>query len=505
MIDESTHSPGAGEGGSGGLARTAAAGAFWSIAQNLLTRVTAFVTVLILARLLSPSDFGIVTIAATLIPILQVLADLGITMYVLQHPSPTRIVYHTYFWVSSSIALIGGCALFFAAPLIAQLLGEPNAGPVMQGLAPAALLVTLGAVPQTILRRELRFQAIAVQGAIAALISQGVAIAAALSGLGVWSLVLQTLTLQFIATLLAWIAARYHPSFQFSWSELTKMVRFGGHYVVSTGIQTAAQLLINFIITATLGVTALGYLNIVQRLVRVVTDVVLSVILQVSTVAFARIRESIERLRSGYLRSFSTMYSLLVPLMVFIAASAPHLVPFMYGNQWDASIAPGEILAFTAVFLLDSLDHALYAGIGRPRLWTLYALYSSMMLVAATWIGSNGGLHGVVVAGLVANIVVTFIRWFITARQLRTNGWALIGRFVQVAIPGSAAGGAGYLVAWLTAGFPDLVGILLVGVTVVAVYVPIFRFTARGTWVELEGLARHGAGRIFRRGAATPG
>ena len=503
MTDESTPSPGAVSGAGEGLARAAAAGAVWSIAQNLLTRVTAFVTVLILARLLSPADFGIVTIAATLIPILQVLADLGITMYVLQHPAPTQLIYHTYFWISSSIALIGGSALFFTAPLIAQLFGEPSVGPVMQGLAPTALLVTLGAVPQTILRRGLRFQAIAVQGAIAAVISQAVAVTAAFAGLGVWSLVLQTLTLQFIATLLAWLVARYRPSFQFSGSELKRMVRFGGNYVVSTGIQTAAQLLINFIITSILGVAALGYLNIVQRLVRVVTDVVLSAVLQVSTVAFAMIRESVERLRSGYLRSFSTLYTLLVPIMVFIAASAAHLVPFMYGNQWGASIAPGAILAITAIFFIDSLDHALYAGIGRPVLWTFYALYSSLVLVAATWIGSHGGLMGVVWAGLVGEGVVTLIRWFITARQIRVGKWVLIGAFVRVGIPGAVAAGAGYLVAWLTRGLPDLAGVILVGVAVVAVYLPIFWFTARSTWIELEGLVRHGVRRILRRGTAT--
>ena len=501
MTDESRPSPGAI--GGGGLARTAAAGAVWSIAQNLLTRVTAFATVLILARLLSPADFGIVTIAATLIPIVQVLADLGITMYVLQHPAPTKLVYHTYFWISVSIALIGGCVLFLAAPLIAQGFGEPSAGPVMQGLAPTALLVTLGAVPQTILRRGLRFRAIAVQGTVAAVLSQAVAVTAAFAGLGVWSLVLQTLTAQFIATLLAWIVARYRPSFQFSRSELSLMVRFGGNYVVSTGIQTAAQLLINFIITATLGVTALGYLNIIQRLIRVVTDVVLSVILQVSTVAFAMIRDSVDRLRSGYLRSFSTMYALLIPLVVFIAASAPHLVPFMYGNQWNAAVAPGQVLAITAVFLVDALDHALYAGIGRPRLWTSYTLYSSVLLVAATWIGSNWGLQGVVLAGLLANILVMMIRWFVTARQLQDGWGGLFARFAQVGVAGAVAAAAGYLVAWLTVSLPDLAGVILVGVSVLAVYLPVFRFTAPSTWLELEGLIRHGARRagVRRRDA----
>lgn len=490
---------------SDGLAQKAAAGAFWSISQNLLTRVTAFVTVLILARLLSPSDFGIVAIASTLIPILQVLADLGITIYILQHPSPTKLIYHTYFWTSASIAVVGGVALFLTAPLIATAFGEPSAGPVMQALAPTALLVTLGAVPQTMLRRELRFQALAVQSAIAAIISQAVAIIAAVSGAGVWALVLQTLTLQFLATLLAWIVARYRPAFQFSRSELRKMVGFGGNYVVSTGLQTAALLLINFIITNTLGVAALGYLNIVQRLTRVVTDVVLSAVLQVSTVAFAMIRDSPERLRSGYFRSFSTLYALLVPMMVFIAAAAPHLVPFMYGDQWDASIAPGMIIAFTAVFLVDSLDHALYGGVGRPRLWTVYAFYSSVVLTAAAWIGVQWGLQSVVVAGLIATVLVTVIRWMVTSRVLDAGWGDLIVRFIRVAVPGAAGAAAGYLVAWVTYGFPDIVAVILVGLAVVAVYVPVFRVTARDTWDELLGLAAGGLRRIRRRrgGAAT--
>jgi O-antigen/teichoic acid export membrane protein len=497
--DAPTPSPGAAPETGGGLARTAAAGAVWSITQTFLTKITAFVTVLILARLLSPTDFGIVTIASTAIPVTQVLADLGITIYILQHPAPTKLIYDTYFWTTSSIAVVTGAILVVTAPFLAQVFGEPSAGPVIQGLAPTALLISLGAVPQTMLRRQFQYKAIAVQGAIAAVVSQAVALAAAFLGAGVWALVLQAITAQLIATVLAWITARYRPSFRFSWSELVVMVRFGGHYVVSTGIQTAAQLLVNFIVTATLGVAALGYLNIVQRLTRVVTDVVLAAVLQVSTVAFAMIRESIERLRSGYLRSFSTMYALLVPLMVLIAASATHLVPFMYGDQWQASIAPGVVLALTAIFLVDGLDHALYAGIGRPSLWTFYTIYSSVLVVAATWAGSFGGLQALVWASLGANVVVTVGRWFVAARQLETGGWVLIRRFLQVGIPAAVAGGAGYLVALLCAELPHLPALILVGLVVLAVYVPLLRLMARSTWDELAGLARHAGRRVLRR------
>jgi O-antigen/teichoic acid export membrane protein len=189
--------------------------------------------------------------------------------------------------------------------------------------------------------------------------------------------------------------------------------------------------------------------------------------------------------------------------MVFLAASAEHRVPFRYGNQWQASIGPGQVLALTAVFVVDALDHALYAGIGRPVLWTLYTLYSSVLLVAATWIGSGWGLLAVVWAGLAANLVVTVIRWFVAARQLRTSGWTLVGAFVRVAAPGVLAAGAGYLVTWLTSGLPPLVGVVLVGLAVLAVFLPVFRLTARDTWDELEGIARRGLRRIVRRGPAT--
>ena len=497
MTDVSSSDPGE---GSGGLARRAAASALWSVVQNFVTRVTAFVTVLVLARLLSPRDFGVVAIVATLIPILQVVADLGITVYILQHRKPTKLIYDTYFWTSSSIALVGGVIMFFFAPLIAPLLGEPAAGPVLQGLAPTALLVTLGAVPQTRLRRELRYKAIAIQSTIAAVLSQVVAVIAAVLGAGVWALVLQTLTAQFVVNLLAWIIVKYRPAFQFSRSELVRMVSFGGNYVVSTALQAGAQFLINLVITQTLGVSALGYLNIVQRLVNVVINTVMPAVVQVSTVAFSMLRDEAERLRSGYLRSFSTMYAFLVPAIVFVAASAQHLVPFMYGDQWGPSIIPGELLAFAALFVVDSLDHALYAGLGRPKMWTLYTLYSALLLVAAAWIGSAGGLIGVAVAELIVNIVVTLIRWFLTARMLGTGWWTISRLFGRVSIAGTAAAIAGYLVAWASSGLPDLVSVILVGFSVVVVYLPLLRITSPTTWSEIETLIRHAAGRFLRRG-----
>jgi hypothetical protein len=190
--------------------------------------------------------------------------------------------------------------------------------------------------------------------------------------------------------------------------------------------------------------------------------------------------------------------------MVFIAASAPHLVPFMYGDQWHASIAPGQVLALTAIFVVDGLDHALYAGIGRPSLWTFYAVYSSILIVAATWAGSLGGLQVLVWSALAANVVVTIVRWFIAARQLGTRVRVIVRLFLQVGVPAACAGAAGYLVAVLCAQLPHLPAVILVGLAVLVIYLPLLRWTARSTWVELVGLAQHAVRRILRRGSPAP-
>lgn len=485
-----------------GLSGRIAAGAFWSVAQKLATRITGFVTLLILARLLSPADFGVVTVASTLIPFLQLLADIGITVYMLQHANPTKLLYDTYFWASSTIAAVGCVALVLAAPLIVQAFGEPEAAPVLQGLAPMALFVTLGAVPQTMLRREMRYRAIAVQAAIAGLASQAVAIAAAFAGWGAWALVLQNDVVNLIATILAWVAAGYRPSFEFSWSELRLMVRFGSNLVASGLISTAAQWLVNLIIVSTLGVTALGYLNIMQRLLSVILDVTLSAVIQVSTVAFAMIRDSIERLRAGYLRSLSMMYALFIPAMVFVAASAGQLVPLMYGDQWTAAIIPGAILAAAKIFGEDVLDNTLYMGIGRPSLWLVYTIVSNALIAAVTWLAAPLGLDWMVVlSALATGVVLTFARWVVSARQIEARWWQLGLRLVRVGVPALIAGAAGYGVSLLIASLPPIVGVICVGLAIVVVYLPLLRFMERPTWDEVVRLATPFIRRFTRRSA----
>ena len=116
--------------------------------------------------------------------------------------------------------------------------------------------------------------------------------------------------------------------------------------------------------------------NVGRRIGLLIADRLLAPVRAQPARAFAitMIRDPTDRRCSGYPRSFATMHALHVPLMMFIASSAPQLVSSTCGDQRHASIAPGQVPALTAIFLMDARDHALYAGIGLPPLWTLYAV-----------------------------------------------------------------------------------------------------------------------------------
>ncbi len=132
---------------------------------------------------LSPADFGVVAAALSLLTFVYLLADMGFGTYLVQVEKPTPRAFSTAFWYSNAAGIVLTVGLLLLAPLFAVALGIPEVEPVIQGIAPAALLVTLGSVPTAVLRRELKFRLLAIQSVVAGFIGQIVAVVMASRGL----------------------------------------------------------------------------------------------------------------------------------------------------------------------------------------------------------------------------------------------------------------------------------------------------------------------------------
>lgn len=410
------------------LGQSAVHAVLWTASQRWMVRITGFITIAILTRMLTPADFGTVAIVTAILPLMYLIADLGFSTYIVQAREADQRMLSTAFWFTSSAGLLLAGAFVCAAPLVDMVFNVDGAGDVMWGLAPTVLLVTVTTVPMSLLRRRMAFRSLAMQSLIASLVGQAIAIVMALSGFGVWALIAQTLVNQLVASVYAWIVARWRPSLKFDRTEFKAMTAFGSKVVGVELIATGRLLAENAIITSALGVSALGYINIAQRLVQVAQDVTAAAILPVSTVVFAQVRENPDRLRSIYVRSLGLTYSAIIPVMILLAATSPILIPVLFGSQWLESVAPAQILAVVSIFVMGAmLDHGLFYGAGQPGRWFIYAtVIDGLTIVTALFTAP----HGLVVWALgffgVA-IVATVIRWPLVAALLRM-GWTEIAR-----------------------------------------------------------------------------
>lgn len=487
------------------IGRQATAGVFWLTAQRWAIRLLGFVTIAVLTRLLSPEDFGTVAAASTVLPFFFLIADLGFAAYIVQVKDADRRMLSTAFWFS----LIAGvllCAVMVAiAPLLGVVFHDERVTPVLQSLSLWVVLTAFGSVPMALLRRRMQFRIVALQGAVAAVIAQVVAMAVAFAGLGVWALVAQSLVAPAVTTLLAWITSRWRPAMLFSWREFRVMAGFGGQVL---GVEFVAMLRAwgeAAVISGTLGIAALGYMSIAQRLVQVVQDLTGSAIVPVTTVAFAKIREARDRLRDAYLRAVRMTYAVLSLPLTVIAVTAPLVVPIVFGDGWEQSYTVARILALGGVLTVGAaLDHGLFYGLGKPGTWFVYALVIDGLTLGTTFFLASQGLVAIAWGFLGVCIVATVSRWFLTGRLLETSAWTVAGPFGYLAVAVILSGGAGWLTLTLTATWPPVLSVILVGAVVSVLHLAVTRLMAPDVLTEgFAMLARSkvGARLPFVRGA----
>lgn len=487
------------------IGRQATAGVFWLTAQRWAIRLLGFVTIAVLTRLLSPEDFGTVAAASTVLPFFFLIADLGFAAYIVQVKDADRRMLSTAFWFS----LIAGvllCAVMVAiAPLLGVVFHDERVTPVLQSLSLWVVLTAFGSVPMALLRRRMQFRILALQGAVAAVIAQVVAMAVAFAGLGVWALVAQSLVAPAVTTLLAWITSRWRPAMLFSWREFRVMAGFGGQVL---GVEFVAMLRAwgeAAVISGTLGIAALGYMSIAQRLVQVVQDLTGSAIVPVTTVAFAKIREARDRLRDAYLRAVRMTYAVLSLPLTVIAVTAPLVVPIVFGDGWEQSYTVARILALGGVLTVGAaLDHGLFYGLGKPGTWFVYALVIDGLTLGTTFFLASQGLVAIAWGFLGVCIVATVSRWFLTGRLLETSAWTVAGPFGYLAVAVILSGGAGWLTLTLTATWPAVLSVILVGAVVSVLHLAVTRLMAPDVLTEgFAMLARSkvGARLPFVRGA----
>jgi PST family polysaccharide transporter len=394
------------------------AGTRWGTISQVLTQVLRLVTQVVLARILLPSAFGVITLGLTFIMFLDLFKDLGTVTTIIQRPVITQRLLSSLFIVN----LVVGAAMSGLFALVAPLLVPADAGAdavrILQVLGASLAISAVALVHQGLIRRDRKFGQLAGitvgQAAAAAIVS----IALALAGLGAWSLVWGTLASSLVAVVMSWRASRFRPRWEFCWSDVKDV---SGFSLQITSFNMFNYLFLNadkVIVGRVLGATALGLYALGQRVLMYPVRSVTQMLQQVLLPTFARMAEN-SAISRGYLRASSGIAMLTFPSMTGITLLAGPLVTTVFGPRWNDAIPVIAILA--PMGLLHSLHFtvgAIYAAKGAGRLLLIWGMVSGLLTLLGYVAGLPWGIVGVAVGYAIVVVLLTYPTFAIPFRLI---------------------------------------------------------------------------------------
>ena len=380
------------------LSQQAKSGVAWSGLSRVLIQLIQFGSSIALARLLTPSDYGLVAIVASFTGFALLFTDLGLGAAIIHRAKVEESLLAAAFWLNAltGFALTG---LFsgLAVPL-AHLYGKPALVPLII-IGSLVFSLSLNVVQLALLERSLRFRLVGTIEVSASVMAVTVSISCAASGLGAVSLVFGALTQVAVTTVGMWLAVRWRPRQFVSRAALRELWAFSSHLfgfnVVNYWARNADNLLIGkYASSAVLGVYSRAY-NLMMLPVQQVTSVIGRVLFP----ALSRLRHDQERLGRAYLRALVVMTALGTLLSVVLATSATAFVDVAYGHRWHAAAPLLAVLAASGpAQVVSGTVGALYQALGLTRSQFRRGTINAVVTVAAIVIGLRWGATGVAVA-----------------------------------------------------------------------------------------------------------
>jgi O-antigen/teichoic acid export membrane protein len=363
---------------------------------SLVLRMGALVA---LARLLEPRDFGLVGMVTAFTGVLTIFRDFGLSAAAVQRADITREQQSTLFWINVAVGALMALMTITAAPALAAFYHEPRLLGVAAVVGIGFLCNAVGIQHSALLQRQMRFTALAAISVLSLIVGTAIAIGGAAIGYGYWALVAMSVTTPFVASIGFWLATRWVPGMPRRRTGIRSMVRFGGTLSLNGLIAYVAFNADKVMIGRFLGVDAIGIYGRAYQLVSIPTDSLNSAVGEVAFSALSRLQNDPVRLRSYFLKGFSLVLTLTLPITFAGALFANDLVAAVLGPKWAATAEIVRLLAPTiAVFaIINPLGWLIYS-LGLVTRSLRIALVFSPVMIAGCALGLTHGSAGVAFA-----------------------------------------------------------------------------------------------------------
>lgn len=476
------------------IGRALKRGAMWALGAQVAVQAVRFAGVVVLARLLTPDAYGAAALAITIASFSMILGDLGYGTALVQSSTASQRRASTACWCALGAGMIGSGIAALGAYPAAQVLGEPEVTGLVIAGGLTLFLVAAGSTSNALLTRSMSFGVIQGAGLIAWLFATAGGIAAAALGAGAWALVLQQVVLAAVTSAGFILAARWRPSLEFSRAAMRSLSRFavpytgGSAFIILQGVVTV--LLIGHLV----GLEELGTWNLSMAVVIAPLTLLAAPISRVVYAAFARMRDSQERVAEVWLDGFTMLAAALLPALFGLVALAPDLIPLAFGSQWVTAVPVVQILCVLVMSrTLQMWNVAVLDAAGKPHVNMFLSAAVLIALLPSIWLGSAFGIVGVAVAYTLAALIFGELPAFVlTTRHLSLKPLSVLGRLRGI-VPSCAAACIAVVFARQAledGGIPIEARVALSVIVGAVIYVSCLTLFARSVVRELLEMAR---------------
>ena len=403
------------------LTQQASKGAFWGLSSNMSVSAISFVGTAILARILSPKDFGLLGMATLITGVVQLFGNLGLGAALVQKKNIDDEYLSTAFW-SSIFASVGLMLMsIIIAPLASLFFNEPIIKWIIICLSVNFVISSSSSIHRTLLYKDVKMKKIAFIEIVSRFIRVIVIIICAFLGMGFWSIVVGMILELILKTTLFIITAYWKPAFCFSKPKFKELFHYGKN-IYGQGFLSYFNQNMDFIVTGRLlGAKLLGFYQFSYNLPYLVKDYVRDGIGPVAFPVFSKVKDDNERLVRGFLNAVKYISIMTFPVMFGLAYCAEDFISVVYGVKWLPAAGPLRLLCFGAALAsVHCIVFSLFNAKGRPDIgfkWNLFRLPATIILVV---LSSRWGIVGIAGSMFFVEFLTIFLSYAAT-KLLKTE------------------------------------------------------------------------------------
>ena len=406
------------------LKKQAVRGVGWSFADSMLGQGVTFLVGIVLARMLTPDEYGLIGIITIFITVFNAIVDSGFSNALIRNNNATDKDYNTMFITNLAISILLLLLLIFCAPFIALFFQRPELSGLCRAMSVIVVINALSIVQNTVLTKRLDFKTKTKASFISSVVSGFVGISMAYYQFGVWALVGQQISRQLINTICLYILNRWFPSFTFSIDSFREMWKFGWKLLASTIIDQTWTEIYQVIIGKCYTPATLGLYTRARQFSGICSSNLTSIIQRVSYPTLSKMQEDKQRLKAGYKRVIKITMMITFTLMLGLAGCAKSLILVLIGEQWINCVTMLQIICFSAMqYPLHALNLNMLQVQGRTDLFLKLEIIKKFIAVIPLLLGIYIGIYYMLIGSVIAGIFALYLNAYYSGPYLKYSIW----------------------------------------------------------------------------------